>query len=165
MAHVLGDYWHSDRDERTELGRLVAAAKDHGDPAALDELCHRLGLFAAGLDLPAEAVVVPVPAAPDRPGIVQALAAAVAERCGLPCRGLLALASSPPRMRDTPPRQRPDAVAGAGYSVAGTIGGPIVVVDDVILTGSTLDHLSRLLSEAGASRVDAVVVCRSRLAS
>ena len=56
-------------------------------------------------------------------------------------------------------------VESAGYVVTGDVAGrSVVLVDDVVLTGTTLGFLAELLVDAGALEVIAVVVCRTRLA-
>ena len=164
--YVLSRYWQPGREERTAAGVLMAGAKDGGDPEALSRLCSLVRQLAVPLPLPPRAVVMWVPPAPDRPDhVVPALAAALAEARGLAAVPALTLEHSRPRLRDTLPDGRPDAVAGAGYRVEGDVAGKaVVLVDDVFLTGATVGHLAELLVDAGAARVDAVVVCRTRRA-
>ena len=44
------------------------------------------------------------------------------------------------------------------------VGHQVVLVDDVVLTGTTLRYITRLLEDAGATRVVAVVAARTRRA-
>jgi len=162
--HVMGDYWSDGADERSILGALVTAAKDQGAAEALDELCARIGAFARTLDLPDTATIVAVPPAPDRDAHpVPALAQAVAAALGAETAPTVTRRRSTPRLRDTPPDRRAAVVEAAGYEVIDTVEARrIVLVDDVVLTGTTLTHIARLLVSAGASRVDAIVAARTR---
>jgi predicted amidophosphoribosyltransferase len=164
-VHVLGDYWHLDRDEPTELGEIVAGAREQGRPDALQPLIRRLVEFVVTLDLPVHPMVAPVPPGPDRPAHpVPALADAVAFVLGATARPVLGRRHPTARLRDTPPEQRRTVVEAAGYHVTTDVTGrSVVLVDDVILTGTTIGHLAELLLDAGAARVDAVVAARTRL--
>jgi ComF family protein len=71
------------------------------------------------------------------------------------------------RLRDTPPQvglDRPGRrqnVAGAfGWAGPNLAGTPIVLVDDVATTGSTLEACARAMRAAGAGRIVAVTVAR-----
>lgn len=166
-VHVMGSYWRDDSDLRSPLGTLVSEAKDLGNPVALERLCHQLSEFVAGLDLGERMLVVAVPPGPRRNAHpVPALAEAVAAGLGAPLADVLDRAHGATRLRDTPVDRRPMVVAAAGYVVTGDVADrPVVLVDDVILTGTTLGFLAELLVGAGATEVSAVVACRTRLAS
>ena len=51
-------------------------------------------------------------------------------------------------------------VAGA-FKVSTTIGGHVVVIDDVVTTGATVNALARCLKNAGAYRVDVWAIART----
>ena len=84
---VLGDYWHPDRDERTEIGLLIHRAKDLAEEVAAQELAERFASLAPELGETADGsgcLVVPVPSKPvparegDRPHLATHLAASLA---------------------------------------------------------------------------------------
>ncbi len=163
-VHVLGDYWRATVDEPTPLGALVAAAKERDDSAARAELCALLADRVPHLALDVDSLVLAVPPGPDRTAHpVPALAAAVAEALGVEPSELVARRNATKRLRDTAIELRRTVVEAAGYVVTGDVAGrSIVLVDDVVLTGTTLGYLAEILAAAGATRVDAVVVCRTR---
>ena len=164
-VHVMGNYWRGDIDERSELGELIASAKDLGSAAALGQLERSLVGFVVSLGLSADCLVVPVPPGPDRDAHpVPSLAAAVATALGADVVAVVERRRATARLRDTPPKRRRAVVEAAGYEIAGDVTGHhVVLVDDVILTGTTLGFLAGLLVDAGAARVDAVVAGRTRL--
>ena len=166
-VHVMGPYWRDDADQRSPLGTLVSEAKDLGDPVALGRLRRQLCGFVAGLDLGACPLVVAVPPGPHREAHpVPALASSVASGLGVVLDHVLDRAHDAPRLRGTSIEGRRHAVEAAGYVVTGdVVGRSVVLVDDVILTGTTLGFVAELLLEAGAAEIRAVVVCRTRLAT
>ncbi|MGZ8273541.1 MAG: ComF family protein [Burkholderiaceae bacterium] len=71
------------------------------------------------------------------------------------------------RIRHTPPQQalalkdRRRNIRGA-FTTSGSIAGrTVLVVDDVMTSGSTMDEIARVLVAAGAARVHALVVART----
>ena len=67
------------------------------------------------------------------------------------------------RLRDVPPEQRPATVGEVGYEINESVAEcPIVLVDDVLLTGSTIFEVSARLRDAGACEVVAAVAARTR---
>ena len=162
--HAMGDYWHADRSERTELGGLVHAAKDLGDEGAVAGLEARLAEWSGRLDLPADALLVAVPASPDRPNpVLDDLYRRFAAMAGLATTPTVVRHHSTPRLRDLEPVERPAVAEAAGYEVLdGCVGRAIVLIDDVVLTGTTLQHVGGLLLDAGASSVVGLALARSR---
>lgn len=174
---VLGDYWTapgsgpaSGAPTRTEVGELVHRAKDSGDEAAAAELGHRLARLVRR-SLPPQAgplpLVVGVPSHPVRvvnlPAVLaEALAAA---GIGEHRPGLLVRRHQTQKLRNLAPdaAQRLDTVAAAGYEVAEPVAGrAVVLVDDVVLTGTTLRFIAAELLAAGAESVTAVAAARTR---
>lgn len=165
-VEVLGEIWHGDRDERTPLGRLVAAAKDHDDDASVALIAAAAAEWAAteAAAPPPGCVVVGLPASPDRPNrLVPAVARALASTWQVACDDVVVRHRPTVRLRDLDPSRRPAMVVEADYEVTGSVRGrAIVLVDDVVLTGTTLHHVADLLFAAGADAVRLVAVARSR---
>lgn len=71
------------------------------------------------------------------------------------------------RIRHTPPQQalaledRRRNVRGAFSAADDVAGRTVLVVDDVMTSGSTMDEIARVLVAAGAARVHALVVART----
>ena len=174
MLLVLGDYWQPDRDQRTEIGELVCRAKDQGDPGAASELAERFASLATALPEAAGGsprLVAPVPSGPvpagdrDGPHLAERLAASLAAAGVGDYRPSLVVKNSPtPRMRHIEPDRRAEVAASAGYRAREPVAGRhIVVVDDVVLTGTTLNAVAACLRAAGAASVTAAAAARTRL--
>lgn len=161
---VMGDIWERDTDTRTPLGMLIAAAKDRGDHDARRSVASAAAEWAAVLELPVDAVVVPVPPSPDRPAqLVAAVAAAIAAAAGVDCQPWLTRTEPTERLRDVEPADRAAVAARAGYGASAAVRGRhIVIVDDVVMTGTTLDHVAGVLFAAGAKHVSMLAIARSR---
>ncbi len=169
----MGTYWCEDSDTLTQLGELIAAAKDHETETAVTTLQAQITDFTHSLDLPSAAtspagdiVVVPVPNGSGRKRrLAPALAESVAEAMDATLLEAVHKRNVTARLRDTPVQQRLALVEAAGYEVTGSVEGhQVVLVDDVVMTGTTLTHLAQLLHQAGASSVSAVVAARTRRA-
>lgn len=174
---VLGDYWAAPGGDppgaepvRTEVGELVHRAKDSGDEAAAAELGRRL-VHLAGRSLPPQAGLVPlvvgVPSHPapavDLPAVLAAALAAAG--IGEHRPGLLVRRCRTPKLRDiaADPARRYDMAAEAGYEVTEPVASrSVVLVDDVILTGTTLRFITAKLRAAGAASVTAAAAARTR---
>ena len=80
-------------------------------------------------------------------------------------RPSLIVKSNPtPRMRHLDPERRPEVAASAGYRANEPVAGRhIVVIDDVVLTGTTLNAVAACLHDAGAASVTAAAAARTRL--
>ena len=63
---------------------------------------------------------------------------------------------------EQPPADRLFALSTHGARRSGDVRGcDVLVVDDVMTSGSTMDEIARLLASAGAARVHALVVART----
>jgi ComF family protein len=114
-------------------------------------------------------VVVPVPLHPARQrerGYNQAelIAQALAKRLGLPCRSHLLVRTRPrPEKQRLTVRERWNSVRNAYDTREGAQVDKlrVLLLDDVLTTGATLDACSRALREAGAAYVAAITVARA----
>jgi ComF family protein len=147
------------------LADAVHALK-YGDRPAV---ARPLATWLAGrVTLPPGAALVAVPLGPARlraRGYDQAarLAEHLARASGLPRLGRALR-----RIRETPPQvgrsreQRARNVAGAFWADPGRVAGrALVLVDDVVTTGATVEAAARALRLAGAGRVTVVALARA----
>ncbi len=172
---MLGDYWLPDRAVPTDIGELVRCAKDRADGAASADLARRFSALAGCLpEVPdgASRLVIEVPPVPGTDSsapnaalpaqLAQALASSGA---GLWQEGAVTRRFITRKLRDLPPGQRQTEAAAGGYEVRRPVAGhPVVLVDDVILTGATLNEVATRLRAAGAVSVIAAAAARSRRA-
>lgn len=128
-----------------------------------EEVRRRLGENPADL-------VLPVPLHPVRErersfNQAQRLARALAAHLGLPCRSDLimrARATAPQTRLDRRERRRNLRGAFAPREASCLRGATVLLVDDVLTTGSTAEACARLLKRAGAARVIAVTAAQDR---
>ncbi len=93
------------------------------------------------------------------------LARELSDRLGIPCiRLLIKQKHTMPQSRTRNAAQRRENVKGAyRCSDPETVYGKrILLVDDIVTSGSTLSECARILKEAGAAEVSAVTVARKR---
>ena len=93
------------------------------------------------------------------------LAEALAARMGLPCeRMLVKKRNNPPQSRTQKASERRANVRGVYEAAAGVelSGRRVLLVDDIVTTGSTLSECAGILRQAGASDVAAATVARAR---
>ena len=88
----------------------------------------------------------------------------VSSRYGIPiCRDLLVRTRPTPQQKKLPGKQRRRHLKGAFRAAPECQGRSIVLIDDVVTTGSTLSECARTLKKAGAYRVYAAcVACTER---
>lgn len=141
--------------------------------ASGEGLAEVLGLLWAGYAGPAlraagATVVVPVPLHWRRHwqrgyNQSEALARAVAAGLRLPCRPRwLRRVRHTPHQTHQPASARADNVRGAFRSRAALAGHTVLLVDDVMTTGSTAGEAARALRRAGAARVVVAVLARAQ---
>jgi predicted amidophosphoribosyltransferase len=161
---VMAPMWMPDRAERTRIGRLIEAAKDRGDDAAVALLAQEAGDWARDLPHGNAVTVVPVPPSPDRPNrLVPAVALALADAWDAPMAELVERHAATQRLREVDPSLRAEVAVAGDYRLAGPVeGAAIVLVDDVVLTHTTLEHVATILRAGGAAAVSAAVLARSR---
>jgi ComF family protein len=91
----------------------------------------------------------------------EALAAALARRLEVPCQAkwLRRIRNTPPQTQQTPAGRRLN-MRGAFRARAkpGLSGASVILVDDVLTTGSTCNEAARALVDAGAARVSVAVL-------
>jgi len=146
-----------------EIARSLALRLKYGRKTALAGTMARH--MAAHLeDCPPDSIVMPVPLHRWRlwgRGFNQAvlIARALAETKGLrvDCRTLVRTRATPP-LKAMSLAQRRRTVSGAFAIVSGkkVVGRTIVLVDDVLTTGSTASACARVLKRAGAERVELI---------
>ncbi|MBT5580546.1 MAG: ComF family protein [Acidimicrobiaceae bacterium] len=161
---VYAQYWN-DEGARSAVGELVAACKDHGDSHAALDLARLMGEWAVTLTLPDDPVVTAVPPNPARPDHLAAtLGAAVATALNAPLvLDLIERRFATERLRDTPVAERQAMAESAGYVVDPiAVGRNVVLIDDVMLTGTTLGHLAQLLHAAGAASITPLIAAQTR---
>ncbi|MBK1719735.1 double zinc ribbon domain-containing protein [Thiocystis violacea] len=146
---------------------LITGAKFRGRLNAVRLLGQCLAERARELDLVRPDWLVPVPLHPRRQrerGYNQAheIARILGRELGIPLAAQVCH-----RVMATPPqagldeRARRRNIRGAFAATADLAGSHLVIVDDVVTTGSTISELSRILLGAGARRVDVWTVART----
>jgi ComF family protein len=153
-----------------EVARTIVARMKYGDRPELARFCGRL-MASAGHELwSSRPILLPVPLHPLRQldrryNQSMELARVIAKQTGLAVDPLLVR-----RKRNTRPQVgltatgRERNITGAFVThpeiVARTAGRPVVIVDDVITTGSTIAVLTKVLQRAGVERVDVLSFAR-----
>jgi len=144
-----------------DISRSIALRLKYGRKIALARTMSRYMRPLVG-ELPSDALLVPVPLHRRRlwsRGFNQSaiVARELSRRTGIPVA-----VDALRRTRATPPlkgmgmRQRRRTVAGAFRSTMDLRGQTVILVDDVLTTGSTANACARVLKRAGAGRVDLV---------
>ena len=146
---------------------LLHQVKYGCDPLAAEALGRRLAKqhrLARGAVDRADLVVVPMPAAPLRRwhrgiDVVGEIAAAMARSLSLPMTRPLRHRGGPPRSGQSKrARTRRRLAIRPGWRATDLAGLRVLLVDDVLTTGTTIREASRLLRSLGADAIEAAVV-------
>ncbi len=146
-----------------EISRSIALRLKYGRKVALARTMSRYMLPLVG-DLPAGTIIVPVPLHRSRLWSRGFNQSAIVARQLSRRTGLAVAVDALERIRQTPPlkglnvRQRRRTVAGAfrANPKAELRGRTVVLIDDVLTTGSTANACARVLKRAGAARVELI---------
>ena len=147
------------------LDRLVQSFKYHGTLGYADWFAH--AMLERRAESPAADVLIPLPLAKSRQrerGFNQALEIAkpLSRWTGIPL-----LAGAAIRVRDTPPQaslpwnERAKNIRGAFACAAALAGRHVIVIDDVMTTGASLEEFAKTLKQAGAASVENWVIART----
>ena len=153
-----------------DVARAVVARMKYGDRPELARFCGRL-MVGAGTELwTNRPILVPVPLHPLRQigrryNQSLELARVIARQTGLSVDpGLVRRVKRTKQQVGLSAEARGRNVAGAFAAhaeiLARTRGRPVVIVDDVITTGSTIKAVTRVLQRAGVARVDVISFAR-----
>ncbi len=162
MARALGLYDGPLRD-------AIHALKYEGKPFLAKTLVGLLDRGYPFIDYGLYDLLVPVPLHPKRlreRGFNQALVLgrAMARREGVPCMGFVLRKTRPSEPQiHLNPEEREKNVRGS-FAVADppkVRGKRVLLIDDVMTTGSTVDECARELSKAGATQVDVFTMARA----
>jgi ComF family protein len=147
------------------LDRLVQSFKYHGALAYADWFAQ--AMLDRRAEPPAADVLIPLPLARSRQrerGFNQALEIAkpLSRWTGIPL-----LADTAIRLRDTPPQatlpwgERGKNIRGAFACATALAGKSVIVIDDVMTTGASLEEFAKTLKRAGAASVENWLIART----
>ena len=147
--------------------RLVIRLKHSAEKCLAEELADLALPVPAHIEFPPETTVtwVPMPGSRKRERCIdhgQLLAEAAAERLGLPCRQLLIRMETGDRPQATLDRIGREANLTRAFRPAvDRIDFPVLLVDDVLTTGTTVRRCAAALRKAGARDITVLAVTRA----
>ncbi len=149
---------------RSTIGELTYRFKYQNDLAALPEIItHTLALCAAQPDLIAVDALAPVPPSTPRPhDPVRLWAEALGEKLQLPVWPVFVRTRQIAQQKEMRNLQKKRAnVAGAFATQREVKGKRVLVLDDLFDSGATLAEITRVLREAGATKVNLLALTRT----
>lgn len=174
LVTTLDECWalevHMTPSGRGEVGSIVYRAKTYrpkrGDRRAAESLAELMAARAwLHPGITGASWIVGVPANPPKEpyNLPELLAGEISTRVGIRHgAGLLRKLRPTPEIKSLPNEEKPAAIEGA-YEVTRRLDGDsIVLVDDLLYSGTTISHLGNLLRGAGASRVIGLVATKTR---
>jgi len=146
---------------RDNLTTLVHAAKDRGCTGAIRALVSLLQHLPAP---PADAVLCPVPPAKrggrPKPHLASHLCRQLARTHQRPCRQLVCYLRTPMPQHQLRERERRQNLRQT-FACRGPVPERVLLVDDILTTGSTLQAVARCLREGGCRHVSAYCLART----
>ena len=146
--------------------RLVIRLKHSAEKCLADELADLLLPLPPHIFLPPETVVtwVPMPRSRRLERCIdhgQVLAEAAAKRLGLPCRPLLLRADTKEKAQVTLNREQREKNLARTFSPAEKITFPVLLIDDVLTTGTTARRCAEALRRGGAEEITVLAFTRA----
>jgi Phosphoribosyl transferase domain len=162
------DMHMTDGGDRTTIGESVYRAKTYSGKPGDRETAADLALLMANRvvthpEVKRADLIVPVPANPPRlpHNLPDVLASQISRVAGRPLAQDVLIKTRPTNVKNLPNEEKIAALAGA-YQVTTRIEAQtVVLVDDLLYSGSTLSQIGGLLRKAGASYIIGVVATKT----
>lgn len=161
---------HMEAEGRSEVGELVYRAKTYvgklGDRVAAQELSARISeQFGRHPRIRSADVIIGIPANPPKEphNLPEVLAEDMAKTFGAsPGHGILIKRRPTQEIKNLTDADKLAALEGAYEVTADLQGANVVIVDDLVFSGSTLNYVGQLLRERGAGSTIGVVATKTR---
>lgn len=146
--------------------QLVLRLKHHAEKCLAEELAELLLPVPSHISFTPETVItwVPMPENRRRERCIdhgKVLAEAAAAQLNLPCRPLLVRLNTQDRPQATLNRQDREANLSGSFAPAEQIRFPVLLVDDVLTTGTTVRRCAEALRAGGAQKITALAFTRA----
>ncbi len=146
--------------------QLVIRLKHSAEKCLADELADLLLPLPSHIFFPPETVVtwVPMPRTRRLERCIdhgQVLAEAAAKRLGLPCRPLLSRTDTKEKPQATLNREQREKNLSRAFSPAEKISFPVLLIDDVLTTGTTARRCTEALRRGGAEEITVLAFTRA----